>query len=764
LKVVTDATTSVTTQTILVDTDYDICVYDDGTNLKVSVNDVEVLSIASPTITANAADLVFGTSLIGKVGRTTLSNGIARTTHDIDKYTVLALKFDSLPLTFTPPFTPPTTSYSNLGGATDRRTIIGIDNTLTVGAGSVSNILNGSNSKDFLFSTQAIAGKYITFDFGKQVYIDEITVSQELNVSNGSWQVQGSNNGSDWTNIGGTQSPTNSGSSFYWEHVFDLSSNTTSRYRYYKILGVSGTMTTTWKFEYKFKIEAQTGLEIGDRTSLITATTDMTINAGTPSLLVNGTYITDFLLATQTTAGKYIKFDMGSPQVVIRFLAYRELNQGFGSWQMQGSHDDINWDNIGGTQTPGNTNTQGKWLTALRIDSAKPSYSVTASGTLDGSDGQSKVFGDRIFNAIWPNKVLEQGTYSEAITGNRLALTITADGSTDYIVRGNNTTINHEGDLDVSVDFDISDFPNPSGTFTSWISRLRISLGVNTYYVERINDNGTKHLRYQDGDGLSALIPDSTDIGAFRIVRVGTTMTMYIAGNLVSTSTVSGVDNLVMYGLDAATNANTALSYTAYYDNFQALDGVGGDDILIETDPNAVPALAVDVSGNGYDGTINGDPIFTGVDGKLTTDGVGDYVGISSIPISGLRTYYWRGNYTKPITTSDTLFGDSNCYVQMDTSGYVVAYAGTLQTMATTDFSGADHTFALEIAADGTAKLYVDGTLVGTQSIGTGSNAALGIFARNDGDSPVVMTGNVPLAIQGAAYDSGINTLVNQYS
>jgi hypothetical protein len=249
------------------------------------------------------------------------------------------------------PFVPPATSYNNLGGMTNRGTIIAITSTVTYNTGNLSDLVDGSNTKDFLFDTQSVSGKHLTFDFGKEVYIDEITVSQELNVSNGSWQAQGSNNGTDWTNIGGTQTPTNSGASLYWEHVFDLSANVTSRYRYYRLLGVSGTMTTTWKFEYMFKIEAQSGLEVGNRTAEIT-----------------------LLIATQTVSGKHITFDFGSPLVVRRFLPYRELNQTFGTWQMQGSNNGSDWTNIGTSQTPSNSSTQGKWLSALSMTSNTTAY------------------------------------------------------------------------------------------------------------------------------------------------------------------------------------------------------------------------------------------------------------------------------------------------------------------------------------------------------------------------------------------------------
>jgi hypothetical protein len=181
----------------------------------------------------------------------------------------------------------------------------------------------------------------------------------------------------------------------------------------------------------------------------------------------------------------------------------------------------------------------------------------------------------------------------------------------------------------------------------------------------------------------------------------------------------------------------------------------------VETDPGAIPGLIYDTSGNEYDSDVFGNPVYTGVDDKLSFDG-NDYLSAPAVSLSGLRTYYWKAINTKPIATNDSLWGDSNCLCQMNTSGHIVVNAGTGATMVATDYSGVEHVFALEISAGGVAKLYIDGNLVGTQTVGTGANAALGMFARNDGDSPVVASSKVPVIVHPSGYQSGLSALVAQ--
>ena len=92
----------------------------------------------------------------------------------------------------------------------------------------------------------SVSGRTVKFDFGTaKTYTKAQYVSINSSADDGTWKWQGSNNDSDWTDIGssftlGGNDP--SSNTFY--DLTELSGNTTA-YRYYRILGVSGTANTS---------------------------------------------------------------------------------------------------------------------------------------------------------------------------------------------------------------------------------------------------------------------------------------------------------------------------------------------------------------------------------------------------------------------------------------------------------------------------------------------------------------------------------------
>ena len=152
-----------------------------------------------------------------------------------------------------------TPAYENAGGTGDRVASIAWASDITWGidfatyGGYLVDGLNADNL--YLNNAQAVAGKYIRFDFTTQRVINEFRIRFSAGaISTGVWRWQGSDNGTDWTNIGDTFEITSAGGLTTFT---TLSANTTA-YRYYQLLGVSGNSSWDqyWQ-EVEFKIGNQ---------------------------------------------------------------------------------------------------------------------------------------------------------------------------------------------------------------------------------------------------------------------------------------------------------------------------------------------------------------------------------------------------------------------------------------------------------------------------------------------------------------------------
>lgn len=151
-----------------------------------------------------------------------------------------------------------TTSYANTGGSGDRQAIIAM---AQGGAGVIGGAFppvawidgNTSDQTDF-WANQTLDGvnTYLQFDFaaGHSPIINEIKYYQETSTGQGTWKFQGSPDASTWTDLGtmfalgGTTTQT----------ITAPSANTTG-YRYYRLLGMSGSCNNgPFVFEIEFKI------------------------------------------------------------------------------------------------------------------------------------------------------------------------------------------------------------------------------------------------------------------------------------------------------------------------------------------------------------------------------------------------------------------------------------------------------------------------------------------------------------------------------
>lgn len=153
-----------------------------------------------------------------------------------------------------------TPSYSNPGGTGDRTASIAVTTNLGIVAGVVTNTVNGVVNNDagssVNFSGEPWDGtKFIQFDFGvgASKHITEATWKQagtQSSATHGITQWQGSNDSTNWSNIGPTF--TLGGTT----QVQTQLSGNTAGYRYYRLNGVSGAISANpWVGEIEFKID-----------------------------------------------------------------------------------------------------------------------------------------------------------------------------------------------------------------------------------------------------------------------------------------------------------------------------------------------------------------------------------------------------------------------------------------------------------------------------------------------------------------------------
>lgn len=124
--------------------------------------------------------------------------------------------------------------------------------------GAISAWVDGNTGAGWWTNSTTVAGAWIRFDFGSPRIVDACRWWKESSAVWGTWQWQGSNNGSSWTDIGPSYTPgTGNGN---YDHVYpgtrldlSLASNRTA-YRYYRLLGVSGSFQAHNMYEMEFRL------------------------------------------------------------------------------------------------------------------------------------------------------------------------------------------------------------------------------------------------------------------------------------------------------------------------------------------------------------------------------------------------------------------------------------------------------------------------------------------------------------------------------
>lgn len=149
------------------------------------------------------------------------------------------------------------TSYSN-PLSTGNRPSIAVSTTATLGAGSVSALVDGAYTagapSPFFNSGQSSVN--ILFDFGVQKVINAFKWYQDIAISHGTWVMEGSNDNSSYTQIGSSFSlGTGTGGGSTQGAPTEFVVPNSSAYRYYRLRQTAGTTSSNpWLEEIEFKI------------------------------------------------------------------------------------------------------------------------------------------------------------------------------------------------------------------------------------------------------------------------------------------------------------------------------------------------------------------------------------------------------------------------------------------------------------------------------------------------------------------------------
>ncbi|MHB9139404.1 MAG: hypothetical protein ACYC4Q_08375, partial [Victivallaceae bacterium] len=155
-----------------------------------------------------------------------------------------------------------TTSYANPGGSQDRTDFVIAtcsNDIFDNGATDASKLVDGINDPyspqgQYSGTGAAVSGKIIQFVFDHAIIIDEAKWYQNYIGTNGTWKWQYStDSGSNWTDIGSSFTLGDGCDTMVPQIMTTLHGHAT-RATYYRLLGISGNMSTQYILCIKFRI------------------------------------------------------------------------------------------------------------------------------------------------------------------------------------------------------------------------------------------------------------------------------------------------------------------------------------------------------------------------------------------------------------------------------------------------------------------------------------------------------------------------------
>lgn len=186
------------------------------------------------------------------------------------------------------------------------KSTITITSELTTGAGSLPLLLDGTagNQNGYWNTVATVANKEIfKFHFSQATVLNGIEMTRSFNISNGvTYRIEGSNNGTSWTDLTGTQTFSSTATAAAYGAPDDtrklpITGNTTA-YAYYRVYGLSGNSAGNWISELYFGTVTRsagltaTGYSYGANTAItsddrITFSLNPTIGTGTYNVSVS---------------------------------------------------------------------------------------------------------------------------------------------------------------------------------------------------------------------------------------------------------------------------------------------------------------------------------------------------------------------------------------------------------------------------------------------------------------------------------------------
>jgi hypothetical protein len=244
-------------------------------------------------------------------------------------------------------------NYANPLGSGDRRRLVVATASPGLIYSDIENSINGSLDQNVwsFYTTSLSSGAWMQWDFGNPIVIDEARLYQQYAVFQGAWQWQGSNTGATWTNIG---TPFTLGGSTV--NAVPIGNNV-SAYRYYRLLGVSGTTNDgPWIRQFEFHAGLDTALlsysnvqGSGNRIPSVIATASAGLIHGDVTHSVDGNIDQNdwYFNATSLSSSVWLQWDFGSAVVVDEARFYQQDSTPQGTWKWQGSNDASTWVDVG---------------------------------------------------------------------------------------------------------------------------------------------------------------------------------------------------------------------------------------------------------------------------------------------------------------------------------------------------------------------------------------------------------------------------------